>query len=290
MGIIEEDSDELRGGSGSLALILRQKSVQDARIFERTRGCTILRIPNFYSNKRTLRRPTSKMIYLQDSGALSAPLVLETAFHRPRLLRPFLKSAKGAIDQPSYTAELALFIGSFRNFGYTVSSRYPPMDHDTLSLFAREAHSWELSGDYLTSHYKSYFEILRCHGPGAERFHFILTNSEGHSVGIRVQMRYRPPYIDWYKVELSDCGFGGAVMAMAYVCDLGFGKDATKIFDVKDHWKSYINFRSPTNAKIHASVYPSQQQLSNQSLRGVQCNLMWSGGWVSEEDHHYTGL
>lgn len=290
ISIIEEDSDEFRGGSGSIALVLKQKSVHDTHIFERTRGCTVLRIPNFHSNTRISKRLISKMIYLQDGGTVSAPPGPDATFHPFRLLGPFLKSTKRRIDKPSYTAELALFIWSFRKFGYTVSSRYPPMDHDMVSLFAQEAHSWELSDGQFTSHYKSHFEILRCHGPGAERFYFILTNAKGHSVAVKVQIRYRPPYIDRYKVELSDCGYDGMFTAMVYVCGIGFKKDSVTKFNRKDQWKSYINLRSPTNAKIHVCAYPSQQQLSNKNVRYVQCSLMWSGGWVSEDDQHYTGL
>ena len=284
IGIIEESSDENLGDIGSIALVLRQKSVQDTHIFERARGCPVLKILNFHSCKRLSRGPVSKMVYLQDSGTASTSTTLEGALDLPHLLCSFLTSMRKSINRHQSTAELEIFIKSFRNVGYTLSSRYPPIDNNMVSLFDREAHKWELSSGQIKSQYESPFEYLLCQGPGNEQFYFILTNAEGHNVAVKVQIRYKPPYIDSYKVDLSHSDSEWNVTALEYACDTGFGTHTVKQLCKKIRWNSYINLWSPTTTKIHVSACPSQQHLSKKNVRFAQCSLVWSGGWVSEAD------
>jgi hypothetical protein len=278
IGIIEEGSDKNLDDSGAIALVLRQKSVQDMYIFERVRGCPMLKILNFHSRKRLFRGPVSKMVYLQDGGTASTSTTLEVSLNIPHSLFSSLVPMRKNINQRQYTAELAIFIKSFRNVGYTLSSQYPPIDHGMVSLFTREG---ELSGDQIRSQYKSSFDNLLCPGPGNEQFYFILTNAKGHSVVVKVQIRYKPPFIDSYKVNLSHCNSGRHVTALEYACDTGVGTHTVKQLRKRTQWNSYVNLWSPTTTKINVSACPSQQTLSK-NVRFAQCGLMWSGGWVSE--------
>lgn len=286
IGIIEEILDETFGDTISVALVLRQKSAQDTHIFERARGCPVLKILNFHSRKRLFRAPVSKMVYLQDEGTASTSKTPEGALNLPSLLHSFSTTMRKSINQRQYTTELAIFIKSFRNVGYTLSSQYPPIDHDMVSLFAREAHEWELSGGQIKSQYESPFEYLLCRGPGNEQFYFILTNAERHSVVVKVQIRYNPPYIDSYKVGLSHCDSDRNVTALEYACDIGFGTHTVKKLHSKIRWKSYINLWSPTTTKIHVCACPHQQHLSRKNAKIARCSLVWGGGWISEANEH----
>ncbi|KAJ4366475.1 hypothetical protein N0V83_008111 [Neocucurbitaria cava] len=284
IGIIEEGSAGALGDSGTTALVLRQKNVQDTNIFERARGCPALRIPNFHSHKRVFRAPISKMVYLQDGGTASTAVPLEDNFDPPRLLLSYLTFMRKSINRHQYTSELAIFIKSFRNVGYTLSSRYPPIDPDMVSMFAREAHKWELSDGQIQSHYESPFEWLLCPGPGNERFYFILANTKGHCVAVKVQIRFKPPYIHSYQVELSHCNFERSATALEYACDTGLRTEAAKQFRKELRWNSYVNLWSSNTTKIHVSACPSQQRLSKKNVSFAQCSLVWSGGWVSAAD------
>jgi hypothetical protein len=288
IGIVEESSDENSGSNriGITALVLRQKSVNDTDIFERVPGCPVLKILNFDGRRRLFRGPLSRTVYLQDGGTVSSSTTLEGAANMPTMMDYISTSMGKNINQHQYTTELAIFIKSFRNVGYTLSSRYPPMSHSPASLFAPEIRTWELSGGQIKSQYESPFEYLICPGPGNEQFYFILTNAEGHSVAVKVHIRYKPPYIASYTVNLSRCGSERNATALEYACDTAFGMHTAKQLRKDMRWSSYINLWSPTNAKIHVSACPSQQDLSKKSVSAVLCSLVWSGGWVSEDDHN----
>lgn len=240
IGIIEESSGEKLDRSGSIALVLSQKTVQDTHIFERARWCPVLKISNFYNRKRLFRSPVSKTVYLQDGGTASTSITREGALDLPHLLCSSLTLRK-SVRRHQYTAELAIYRTSFRNVGYMLSGQYPPIDHGLVSMFAQEPHKWELSGGQIKSQYESPFEYLLCPGPGDEQIYSILTNAEGHSVAVKVQIRYKLPYIDSYKVNLSHCDFEWNATALKYACDTRFGTHTVKELRKKMQWNSYIN-------------------------------------------------
>jgi hypothetical protein len=281
IGIIEEGSDENLDDNVSIALVLKQKSLHDTHVFERARGCPVLKIMNLCNRKRHFRNPVPKMVYLQDGAITSTSTTMEGSLDLPHSLYSSLTSIRKSTHRHQYTAELAIFIKSFRNVGYTLSSQYPPIDHGMISLFTREAHKGEPGGGDIKSQYELPFESLLCPGPGNEQFYFILTNTEGHRVAIKVRIKYKPPYIDSYKVSLSHCDSGRHVTALEYACDAGVGTHTFNQLREKMLWNSYINLWSPTTTKINVSACPSQQYMSN-NVRFAQCSLVWSGGWVSE--------
>lgn len=290
IAIVEENLNETHNNSRSTALVLRQKSVQGTHIFERARGCPVLKLLSLSSHKRIFGGPISQVVYLQNGGTGSASTTSAGDFYVPHLLRPLSTSLRKSIKERQYTAELALYTKSIRNIGYTLSSRYPPIDHDVASLWTLEAHQWELSGGQIKSLYDSPFEYLLCQGPGNGEFYFILTNTEGHSIVVKIQIRYKAKYIHSYRVSLSHCGSERNATALEYACKIGFSAYSVKQLRKQRRWNSYINLWSPTSTKIHVSACPSQQRMSGKNVRYAQCSLVWSGGWVSETEEHNTGL
>lgn len=284
IGIIDEGENQEE--NGSMLLVLRQKSAHDTHIFERARGCPVLKIINFHSRKRLFRPLASKMVYLQDGGTESLSMTHEVSLNLPRPSWLSLPTMGKSIDQHQYTTELAIFIKSFRNVGYTLSSQYPPASHGMASLFSQEGRKWELSGGQIKSQSESAFEHLLCQGPGNDQFYFVLTNLKGHKVVVQVQVRYNPPYIDSYKVNLSRGDSGQNTTALEYACDTELGRHAVQRRRKKLQWNSCINLWSPTDSKIHVSACPSQETLSKRNTRFAQCSLVWSGGWVPETSQY----
>jgi hypothetical protein len=285
IGVIEEFSNEDTDERGIIAVVLRQKDIRDTQIFERARGCPVLKIANFHRRNQVSRGFISKAVYLQDGGIASSPTVLISSRRLPSLLSWFSEFTGKSIKRNQYTAELAIFTKNLRNVGYTLSSRYPPMDHDQASLFAPDARNWELSGRQIIIH-ESPFEYLLCQGPGNELFYFIVANAEGHSVAVKVHIRYKPPYIDSYKVALSQFDLAPHATALEYAYDTGFGTHTVDKLSSKMRWSDSVNPWSPTSTKIHVTACPSEQRLSKKHVRFAQCSLVWSGGWVSEAEQH----
>ncbi|ORY09411.1 heterokaryon incompatibility protein-domain-containing protein [Clohesyomyces aquaticus] len=282
IGIIEDRWDETLGQGESTALVLRQRSSRDTHIFERARGCPVLRLRNLQTRKWLFRRPVSIMVYLQGGETTSASLSGGGIFNPPQSSRSLLTFMNKRLNIHQYTAELGIFIGNLRNIGYRLSSRYPPMEYDMTSLFSREASKWELRRGQIKIEYESPFENLLCQGPGNELFYFILTNAQGHRVVIRARIKFKSPYIDSYKVDLCHGDSERNTTALEYACGSLGTRDATMQLHKKLQWNSYVNLWSRNQTKIHITACPNQQQLSKKNARCAPCSLVWSGGWVSE--------
>ncbi|KAH8724128.1 heterokaryon incompatibility protein-domain-containing protein [Phaeosphaeriaceae sp. PMI808] len=286
IGVIEESVDRDGAERCLVALVLRQKSAQDTNTFERARGCPIQKISYPHHLDRRFRRAISRMIYLQDGFTTitsTIPQGTRSLVHS----WSFLTSMTKSIGQTQYTAELAIFIKNFRSVGYIVSSRYPPIDHDLVSLaIPKAAEEWKLSGGQIETKYKSDYELpldyLLCQGPGNGHFYYTLANSEGHSVAVKVTIKYRPPFIDSYEVRLSRCGVEGDTTALEYAGSKGLWTRGLKQPPKKAQWNNYVNLWSPSKTKIHVSVVPTHQKLSNKNILFAQCSLVWTGGWISE--------
>jgi hypothetical protein len=289
IGFVEESSDEDVDDSVSIALVLVQKGEPDKHIFERARGCPVLKLLNFHSRKRLFRSPISQMVYLQDGGSAPAPVSASSqgAFHLSHLSRSLLASyTRIVINQRERTAELAISMQSIRNFGYILASRYPPIDHNTISIIGRGSwQPWELISGQLNRKQESPFDYLLCQGPGPEIFHFILTNAAGHNIAMRVRITYQGPYIASYSVSLSHCDAQMNATALEYACASEFGTKAAQRLHRKTEWSDYVNLRSLAGAKIHLSAHPAQQNLRNKNIGYTECDLAWSGGWLSEGEY-----
>jgi hypothetical protein len=289
IGLVEESSAEDVDDSVSIALVLVQKGKPDTRVFERARGCPVLKLLNFESRKRLSLGPISQMVYLQDGGSASTSMSAysQSAFHLFHLSRSLLASSpRKGMNQNQYTAELAISMQSIRQFGYMLSSRYPPIDHNTTSIIGRGSwQSWELMSGQINRKPESPFDYLLCQGPGTEVFYFILTNAAGHNIAMRVRITYQPPYIASYSVSLSHCDAYRDTTALEYACASEFGTHAAQRLRRKTQWSSYVNVWSLAGAKIHLSAHPAQQNLRNKNIEYTECDLVWSGGWVSEDEH-----
>ena len=282
IAIIEESSDEDFEDVRSIALVLRQRGAPDTYTFERARGCSLIRILNVHSAKRLLQTAVSRMVYLQDAAIIAAPAELKKTTNLSRLLRPPLRSTKLKSNQKPYTTDLLVAIQSIRTIGYTISSRYPPLDHQVISLFAREDHYWVWSGGKIVSQQESSFETLLCQGPLNELFYFILANGSGHRIAVRVKVKYDPPYIRSYKVDLSQCSPKWNATALEYACNTESSTHTMERLHQSMRWSSWVDLWGPNDTKIHIRACPNEEQLAKRNVRMAECGLVWNGGWVSE--------
>jgi hypothetical protein len=292
IGLVEESSDEDVEDNVSIALVLVQKGKPDTRVFERARGCPVLKLLNFDSRKRIFRGPISQMVYLQDggSGYTPVPAYSQGGLHMSYLSRLLLTSSmRKSTNQYQYTAELAISMQSIRKLGYMLSSRYPPINHNTISIIFRGFwQPWELMSGQINRKRESPYDYLLCQGPGTELFYFILTNAAGHNIAMRVRITYQPPYIASYSVSLSQCDARRNVTALEYACASEFGTRAAQRLHRTTQWSNHVNLMSLTDAKIHLSAHHAQKNLRHANIGYTECDLVWSGGWVSEDEHGTT--
>jgi hypothetical protein len=151
-----------------------------------------------------------------------------------------------------------------------------------MILVTPKLHHWEFSGGQIKSADESPFEYLLCHGPGNNHFYFVLKNSEGHTIAIRVRIKYKSPYLDSYEIALS-CDLASHPSALELACAKQFGLDTTRTGVKKLQWNSFVNLWSPSKTQIHITACPDQQQFSKKNAVFAQCNLIWSGGWVTDD-------
>lgn len=188
LGIIDEYVAGQNRATAGIAIVLRQKTSGDSNTFERARGCPPIRIHHSYSLQHRLQAHSRKMVYIQDSGAV------DTSNRDIRIQPDHMSSLRSFVgqfhsQQPRMTTELAISITGLRNAGYILSSQYPPIDHEISMAALRSYARWHFQDGRLVYEQQP-FESLLCRGPH-KHFYFILEDSRGHRVAVKVHIKYR---------------------------------------------------------------------------------------------------